>query len=576
MQPACWWPDGEWCIGARLPADVIEGRSFLPGDLVAFVAVRIGWATVLQSLRMVTRGTFGQDLDLNGEPRDYDISVDYFIQHCGSAALKMQRCTNFATDSVIFSEFFAGRVVCWSAQVINDPELSRNGRASVRVSVNSGARHISDNFELSFKGHTLGVAQRLRTGIQIWFTGRLSSQGCVRYDYSPHVIDVESVLEMSDYDAVSSNSSQQQRPPNDRGYCSEEGLRALRARIPQDTVTSEEEHLSTVQTPLSSQADTVLQQHGAPHGNHMCKRGAVDSRTSRRTLSNSLVPTSPMVITSPVGSRLPDAPDLAVLAAIAPSVASDVELDCAPASVAPGILSETGNIEPASPTVIVDSRAAHQWKVEEPSDLLCPVVGCIFRDPVVNVFGNTYERKALERFWQSAGNANKDPLTNQVLESALPIPSDLLIPNWDVRRRVRAFIDAHPGYVPDGWPDRDVPPPQQAVSCHSVGIPFRDGGQFMRFARRILVSAGVLLILCASTASVSAACRALGPMLSCALDFFFRPSTLCGLVACASRCIVRNSEWGRANAQRLCDLDVVLLPLGVLAPAFGLMQILGF
>jgi len=38
------------------------------------------------------------------------------------------------------------------------------------------------------------------------------------------------------------------------------------------------------------------------------------------------------------------------------------------------------------------------------------------------------------------------------------LKSKLVSPNLHVRGRVRAFLDAHPGFVPDGWPSADQPP----------------------------------------------------------------------------------------------------------------------
>ena len=56
----------------------------------------------------------------------------------------------------------------------------------------------------------------------------------------------------------------------------------------------------------------------------------------------------------------------------------------------------------------------------------------LFRDPVfVPESGNTYERNALLRFWNSSPAAQlRDPLTN------LELTSDQTFANWDKRREV--------------------------------------------------------------------------------------------------------------------------------------------
>ncbi|CAK0896048.1 unnamed protein product [Prorocentrum cordatum] len=104
-----------------------------------------------------------------------------------------------------------------------------------------------------------------------------------------------------------------------------------------------------------------------------------------------------------------------------------------------------------SGTAVVVNRAGSCAEV--PDDLLCPVLQTVMRDPVVNLAGNTYDRVALQRITTRVCGRCVDPLTNEILSHSI------LIPNWDMRRRVQSFLDMHPGYVPDGWPDRRMPLP---------------------------------------------------------------------------------------------------------------------
>eukprot|EP00747_Dinoflagellata_sp_TGD_P076116 gnl/TRDRNA2_/TRDRNA2_159018_c0_seq1.p1 gnl/TRDRNA2_/TRDRNA2_159018_c0~~gnl/TRDRNA2_/TRDRNA2_159018_c0_seq1.p1 ORF type:complete len:442 (-),score=56.79 gnl/TRDRNA2_/TRDRNA2_159018_c0_seq1:25-1350(-) len=100
-------------------------------------------------------------------------------------------------------------------------------------------------------------------------------------------------------------------------------------------------------------------------------------------------------------------------------------------------------------------------KVIEPDQLLCPITHMMLRDPAfVPESGNTYEREAIVRYWASSPQP-KDPLTNSTL-SAVTLHS-----NWGVRREVQRFLDAHPGYTPQGWPDRCPPPPPKVRSASS-------------------------------------------------------------------------------------------------------------
>ena len=90
---------------------------------------------------------------------------------------------------------------------------------------------------------------------------------------------------------------------------------------------------------------------------------------------------------------------------------------------------------------------------DEPEELLCPITKAMMRDPVfVAGSGNTYEREAIETFWRGRG-PRRDPLTNQELANAA------MYTNWDKRREVAAWLSRHPNRIPEGWPDRDVPPP---------------------------------------------------------------------------------------------------------------------
>jgi len=70
--------------------------------------------------------------------------------------------------------------------------------------------------------------------------------------------------------------------------------------------------------------------------------------------------------------------------------------------------------------------------------------------------GRTYERAALLQFW-SLRERPLDPLTNRALEDAR------LITNFEKRSEVKSFLDSHPDYIPDGWENREIPPPVETV-----------------------------------------------------------------------------------------------------------------
>eukprot|EP00933_Yihiella_yeosuensis_P023062 TRINITY_DN18019_c0_g6_i1.p1 TRINITY_DN18019_c0_g6~~TRINITY_DN18019_c0_g6_i1.p1 ORF type:complete len:344 (-),score=31.68 TRINITY_DN18019_c0_g6_i1:72-1073(-) len=144
----------------------------------------------------------------------------------------------------------------------------------------------------------------------------------------------------------------------------------------------------------------------------------------------------------------------------------------------------------------------------------------------------------------------------------------LLIPNWDMRRRVQRFLDSHPGFVPDGWPDRIPPLP-------------RDNHPLPRLSNSTSDGVGETTIpwpyvLCVALPSLSVF-RSLVPDLLQILDvgkndiwrknavtlkllgFLFGFLCLCGLVMLARR---HRSLWGDAfilSLSRSTGLAVLLI-----------------
>ncbi|CAE7188353.1 unnamed protein product [Symbiodinium necroappetens] len=88
---------------------------------------------------------------------------------------------------------------------------------------------------------------------------------------------------------------------------------------------------------------------------------------------------------------------------------------------------------------------------EEPEWLICPLSASMFREPVVNMVGNTYEKDMCQK---AIRHRLVDPLTNQPLPEPDGGP---LHPNRVVRAEVEAFLASHPGYVPHGWPSTPAP-----------------------------------------------------------------------------------------------------------------------
>jgi hypothetical protein len=93
--------------------------------------------------------------------------------------------------------------------------------------------------------------------------------------------------------------------------------------------------------------------------------------------------------------------------------------------------------------------------VDIPDSIRCPITCALFRDPVMTAAGRTYERHAIAQFWRGRARQSVDPMTNRRLEDSR------LITNYDKRDEVQLFLDQHPRFCPDEWPDRDLPPPAE-------------------------------------------------------------------------------------------------------------------
>lgn len=77
-------------------------------------------------------------------------------------------------------------------------------------------------------------------------------------------------------------------------------------------------------------------------------------------------------------------------------------------------------------------------EAEPPADLLCPVAGELFADPVFTADGHSYSRAPIERWFAERrwrGLPPTSPLTGAALTSAA------LVPNHDLRARVAAWAE---------------------------------------------------------------------------------------------------------------------------------------
>ena len=100
---------------------------------------------------------------------------------------------------------------------------------------------------------------------------------------------------------------------------------------------------------------------------------------------------------------------------------------------------------------IVQIRRLHE---DEPDDLLCPITGVMFRDPVVlPASGITFERRAIEE-WLSKGN-----LTCPVTRVEVASDNGVLLTNFTARGSVERWLRENPDRTPEDWNTREMLPP---------------------------------------------------------------------------------------------------------------------
>jgi hypothetical protein len=114
----------------------------------------------------------------------------------------------------------------------------------------------------------------------------------------------------------------------------------------------------------------------------------------------------------------------------------------------------------------------------------------MFKDPVFNESGNTYERSAILELWKRRDDFF-DPLFNTSLRGGG------LWPNWDKRRGVQDFLAEHRTYVPEGWESREVPSLQveeKVIPESQFSMLFRAMFPKRRSMRVLALAIGCLII----------------------------------------------------------------------------------
>lgn len=97
----------------------------------------------------------------------------------------------------------------------------------------------------------------------------------------------------------------------------------------------------------------------------------------------------------------------------------------------PDVLS-VGFAAPVTPPQSGSINIDHQL-FDTPADLRCPITLTIFKDPVINSAGHTYDRHAIEAFFANSRDGDIDPL------SRTPLPTRTLTPVHVLRSRALEY-----------------------------------------------------------------------------------------------------------------------------------------
>ena len=90
---------------------------------------------------------------------------------------------------------------------------------------------------------------------------------------------------------------------------------------------------------------------------------------------------------------------------------------------------------------------------EEGAELTCPISFELFVDPVVAADGNTYERAAIEAWFERGNGRGRSPLTRELMKS------QTLVPNRIVKKLADAFREQQQATRKRSRFDCDEPPP---------------------------------------------------------------------------------------------------------------------
>jgi ankyrin repeat protein len=127
---------------------------------------------------------------------------------------------------------------------------------------------------------------------------------------------------------------------------------------------------------------------------------------------------------------------------------------------------QTRDLPPAQTPIVqalqVDADPTAENLQDMDTALKCPISQEYMRDPVVlsdvhdeHSGGHTYERRFIANYLrhrQTRTGSIVDPSSNVV------ISQPRLTINWAIRKQIQQFMDEHPDFKPEGWPNRDIPP----------------------------------------------------------------------------------------------------------------------
>jgi len=169
-----------WKLKAALPFGMPGvSKGLIAGDIVEVVIARIGENHYFRRLHLIQRGPWGEDLDVNGAPKDYHISYERYMLHCGvDAQVKQGFYFSISKSTDVFEQLFMKRTICWRGVVQRRHTFLRGKLSPLELVVMPETpTEYNEPVLIEFSSDCADCVSKCADGDLIVFEGALKSQG---------------------------------------------------------------------------------------------------------------------------------------------------------------------------------------------------------------------------------------------------------------------------------------------------------------------------------------------------------------------------------------------------------------